>query len=93
MQPTAGAVRRRNVPSRRTLFPAASMGVRAAWPPVRLSCGAEERCGAALRGHARDDISPALRTGATPGSVSSLSDDLLDRLDRTLFPFLKSLYP
>jgi len=35
---------------------------------------------------------PALRTGATPGSVSSLSDDLLDRLDRTLFPFLKSLY-
>ena len=30
---------------------------RAAWPTVRLSCGAEERCGAALRGHARDDIS------------------------------------
>ena len=35
---------------------------------------------------------PTLRPGATPGSVSSLSDDLLDRLDRTLFPFLKSLY-
>ncbi len=57
MQPTAGAVRRRIGPSRRTHFLAASMGGRAAWPPVRLSCGAEERCGAALRGHARDDIS------------------------------------
>ena len=57
MQPTAGAVRRRNVPSRRTHFLAASMGGRAAWPTVLLSCGAEERCGAALRGHACDDIS------------------------------------
>jgi len=36
---------------------------------------------------------PSLRVGATPGSVSSLLDDLLDQLDRTLFPFLKSLYP
>jgi len=61
MPPTAGAVRRRIVPSRRTHFLAASMGGRASWPPVRLSCGAEERCGAALRGHARDDISRSLQ--------------------------------
>ncbi len=37
-------------------FQAASMGGRAAWPPVRLPCGAVERCGAALRGHARDSF-------------------------------------
>ena len=36
---------------------------------------------------------PSLRAGAASGSVSSLLDDLLDQLDRTLFPFLKSLYP
>jgi hypothetical protein len=36
---------------------------------------------------------PSLRAGAAPGSVSLLLDDLLDQLDRTLFPFLKSLYP
>ena len=57
MQFTAGAVRGATCRSLRTFFPAASMGGRAAWPTVRLSCGAEERCGAALRGHARDDIS------------------------------------
>ncbi len=38
------------------LFPAASMGGRAPWPTVRLSCG-KERCGAAQRGHARDGFS------------------------------------
>ena len=48
MQSTAGAVRRRNVPSRRTRFPAESMGGRAAWPTVRLLAvqrsGAGPRC-------------------------------------------------
>jgi len=65
MPPTAGAVRRRIGPSRRTLFPAVSRGVRLRRTTVRLSCGAGERCGAAHRGHARlpagrlegDDIS------------------------------------
>ena len=48
MQPTAGAVRRRIGPSRRTHFLAASMGGRAAWPTVRLLAvqrsGAGPRC-------------------------------------------------
>ena len=53
---SAGAERRRIGPSLRTLFSAASMGGRAAWPTVRLTCG-KERSGAAPRGHARDDFS------------------------------------
>jgi len=48
MPPTAGAVRRRIGPSRRTHFLAASMGGRAAWPTVRLLAvqrsGAGPRC-------------------------------------------------
>ena len=35
---------------------------------------------------------PALRPGATPGSVSSLSDDLWGRFRLALYRFLKNLY-
>ena len=43
------------------------MGGRAAWPTVRLTCGAEERCGAAPRGHARDGFKRFIATGG-PGN-------------------------
>jgi len=68
---SVGAERRRNVPSLRTLFPAASMGGRAAWPPVRLSCG-KERCGAAQRGHARDGFSRSTTWGFTRSLFDSV---------------------
>ena len=49
---------------------------RAAWPPVRLTCGAEERCGAAHRGHARDDFaqSAARGNGSKKVFIKSLRD-------------------
>ena len=52
---SAGAVRRRKVPSLRTFLLRQAWAACAAWPTVRLSC-ATERCGAAQRGHARDNI-------------------------------------
>ena len=47
------------------------MGGRAAWPTVRLTCGAGERCGAAHRGHARDDFSRSLAGLGIPGRTTS----------------------
>jgi len=52
------------------------MGGRAAWPTVRLTCGAGERCGAARRGHARDDIEQSAdrRNGSIKVFIKNLQD-------------------
>ena len=53
------------------------MGGRAAWPTVRLTCGAEERSGAAPRGHARDDIAQSMEdreNGSKKVFIKNLQD-------------------
>ena len=73
---TLGAERRRAACRKpANLFPAASMGGRASWPPVRLTCG-KERCGAAPRGQTRDDIEQSAdrETGVKKVFIKNLQD-------------------
>ena len=62
-EPGAGPPMGRRVGEHCEPLLAASMGGRAAWPTVRLTCGAEERCGAAPRGHARDGFKRSAEQG------------------------------